>query len=310
MQMRALVRDIRYALRSLRSAPGFTCAALLTLVLGSGANTVIFSVINTALLSPPNFRYLDRIVHVFDVNRKTSSTDREINPSPGNFLDWRRQTRAFDQMAAWRNWYYALAGPEERSDRPESVRGVRISPAFFSMLGVDLAMGRGYQADEDTPGHDLVVILASSLWKRYFGGDPAIVGRKVSIDGRPFIVVGILPDDFRFLQPDFELWMPLSVDERFNARDDHSVMVFGRLAAGVSVAQAQSELDSIASGLERTHPDTNAGWGARIVPIYPTPFANARSLRSALLILCGAVGLVLLIACANVANLPLKIPSC
>jgi putative ABC transport system permease protein len=116
-------------------------------------------------------------------------------------------------------------------------------------------------------------------------------------------VVGILPDGFRFLQPDFELWMPLSVDERFNARDDHSVMVFGRLAAGVSVAQARSELDSIASGLERTHPDTNAGWGVRIIPIYPTPFANARSLRSALLILFGAVGLVVLIACANVANL-------
>jgi putative ABC transport system permease protein len=303
--MRALVKDIRYALRTLRSAPGFTCAALLTLALGSGANTAIFSVINTALLSPPNFRYLDRVVHVFDVNRKTAGSDIEINPSPGNFLDWRRQTRAFDEMAAWRNWYYSLGGPEGGRDRPESVRGVRISPSFFSMLGVDLAMGRTFQRDDETSGHDQVVILASSLWKRHFDGDPGILGTKVRIDGRPFIVVGILPEDFCFLQPDFEVWMPLTVDERFTTRNDHSVMVFGRLAPGVTVAQAQSEMDSMTGALERMHPDTNAGWGARLVPIYPTPFAIAGNLRSALLILFGAVALVLLIACANVANLML-----
>src|SRR5215831_1756867 len=108
--MGAFFQDIRYALRTLRTAPTFTCAALIALALGSGANTVIFSVINAALLSPPNFKHLDRIVEIFDVNRKTSAPGRDINPSPGNFLDWRRQTRAFDQIVAWRNWYYSLAG--------------------------------------------------------------------------------------------------------------------------------------------------------------------------------------------------------
>jgi len=311
--MRPLFQDIRYALRTLRKAPAFTSAALLTLALGIGANTVIFSVIHNVLLSPPNFKYLDRLAIVFDVHRKTAGPDLDINPSPGNFLDWRQQTRAFDQMAAWRNWYYSLAGPEGGPfdhnaggrDLPESVRGVRVSPAFFSMLGIDLAMGRGFQADEETPGRDQVVILASSLWKRHFGGNPAILGTKVRIDGNPFTVVGILPADFCFLQPDLELWMPLAVDHEFNTRDDHSVMVFSRRAPGVSMAQAQSEMDSIAGRLGRSHPDTNAGWGARIVPIYPSRYfnSNAGSLRSALLILFGAVALVLLIACANVANL-------
>jgi len=289
----------------LRTAPGFTFAALLTLALGIGANTAVFSVIDNVLLSPPNFKHLDRLAMVFDVNRRTARPDLDVNPSPGNFLEWRRETRAFDQMAAWRNWYYSLAGPEGGRDLPESVRGVRISPAFFSMLGIDLAMGRAFRADEETPGRDQVVILASSVWKRHFGGNPAILGTKVRIDARPFTVVGILPADFCFLQPDLELWMPLTVDDQFHSRDDHSVMVFGRLAPGLSMAQAQSEMDSISGGLERSHPDTNAGWGTRIIPIYPSRYFNssARSLRSALLILLGAVALVLLIACANVANL-------
>jgi len=303
--MNAVFQDIRYALRTLRMAPGFTAAALLTLALGIGANTVIFSVINTVLLSPPNFKHLNRLAIFFEVNRKTASPDADSNPSPGNFLDWREQTRAFDQIVSWRNWYYSLSGPEGGLDLPESVRGVRISPSFFSMLGIDLARGRAFQADEETPGRDQVVILASSLWKRHFGGNPAILGTKVRIDGRPFTVVGILPADFCFLQPDLELWMPLAVDNQFHARDDHSVMVFGRLAPGVSMAQAQSEMDSITGGLERSHPDTNAGWGAHVLPIYPSRYfnSNARSLRSTLLILFGAVALVLLIACANVANL-------
>ena len=304
--MRSVIQDIRYALRTLRAAPGFASAAVLTLALGIGANTVIFSVTNNVLLSPPNFQHLDRLAIVFDINRRASAgREPEMNPSPGNFLDWRQQARTFDQIAAWRNWYYSLAGPESGRDLPESVRGVRISPVFFSMLGIKLAMGRVFQSDEEMPGRDQVVILASSLWKRRFGGNPAVLGTTVRIDGRPFTVVGVLPEDFCFLQPDFELWMPLAVDDEFHSRDDHSVMVFGRLAPGVSMKQAQSEMDSISAGLERDYPNTNAAWGTRLVPIYPSRYfaPNAGKLRSALLILSGAVALVLLIACANIANL-------
>jgi putative ABC transport system permease protein len=304
--MLSVVQDLRYAVRTLRASPGFTCAALLTLALGIGANAVIFSVIDTALLSPPRFKHLDRLAIVFDFNRRaTGLWGREMNPSPGNFLDWRRQTRAFDRMAAWRNWYYSLSGPEGGRDLPESVRGVRISPGFFSMLGVDPAMGRLFQDDEETPGRDQVVILAASLWKRRFGGNPGILGTKVRIDGRPFTVVGVLPDDFCFLQPDLELWMPLPVDEGWQSRDDHSVMVFARCGPGVSMTQAQVEMDSLTAALERSHPDTNAGLSTHIVPIYPSRYfaPNAKNLRSALLVLSGAVALVLLIACANIANL-------
>jgi len=303
--MPALWQDVRYALRTLCAAPSFTLAALLTLALGIGANTVIFGVIRGVLLSPPNFRHLDRLVIVSDVNRKSAGPEEVINPSPGNYLDWRRQTRALDRMVAWRNWYYSLSGPEGAGDLPESVRGVRISPEFFSMLGIDFALGRGFHGDEEKPGRDQVVILASGLWKRHFDGDPAILGKQIRVDGRPSTVVGILPDDFCFLQPDLELWMPLNVDDEAYARDDHSVMVFGRLASGVSLPQAQAEMDAIAEGLAFLHPDTNAGWGTRLIPIYPSQYfnPNARSLRLALLVLSGAVALVLLTACANVASL-------
>ncbi len=301
--MRILLQDIQYALRSLRRVPGFTAAALVTLALGIGANTAIFSVIETVLLSPPNFRYLDRLAEVYGVNQKSGEPQREFNSTPSDFLDWRRQSRAFDAMAAWRNWYYSLAGPEGGSDLPESVRGVRVSPVFFSMLGIDFALGRGFDANAETPGQDQVVVLASSLWKRHFGGDPAILGTKVRVDGRPFTVVGVLPADFCFLRPDLELWMPMSVDQDLHTRADRSVMVFGRLAPGVSMAQAESELDAMSAELERTHPETNRGYRTRLMPVYPNRSSDVQNLRLALLILAGAVALVLLIACANLANL-------
>jgi hypothetical protein len=171
--MRSVIQDIRYALRTLRAAPAFAWAAALTLALGIGANTAIFSVINAVLLSPPNFRHLDRLAMLYGVNQKSSTVQRDLNFTPGDFLDWRGLSRSFDAMAAWRNWYYSLAGPEGGNDLPESVRGVRVSPAFFSMLGIDFALGRGFRSNEEVPGQDQVAVLASSLWKRHFGGDPS-----------------------------------------------------------------------------------------------------------------------------------------
>jgi putative ABC transport system permease protein len=303
--MDTLRQDIRYALRSLRLAPGFASVVLLTLALGTSANTAIFSVIDTVLLSSPNFKNLHRLVMIFDVNRTSGGPDFDTNPSPGNFLDWRKESHAFDQMAAWRNWYYSLASADDGGSLPESVRGVRVSPSFFSMLGIDFALGRGFRADEEMPGHDQVVVLSTGLWKRRFGSNPDILGQRLRIDGRPFTVIGVLPADFCFLQPDFELWMPLSVDNEFRNQYDHSVLVFGRLAPGVSIAHAQAEMNSISAVLERIHPDVNLGWRTRIASLYPSQYISpaAKSLRSTLLILFGAVAMVLLIACANVANL-------
>jgi predicted permease len=294
------IQDLRYGLRMLAKNPGFTAVAVLTLALGIGANTAIFSVIDTLMLCLPRFQHPDRLVCLIDKNPKVPP-EVEVNPSPGNFLDWREQARSFDDMAAWRNWYFTLSEPQTGATLSESLRGVRVSPTFFSMLGVKAALGRVFRREEEEPGHDQVVVLSDGLWKRRFAADRTIVGRKLLIDGRPFSVIGILASDFQFYQSDFEVWMPLSVDTAFHDRGDHSVMVFARLAPGVSIAQAQTEMEAMARRLGEAHPDTNAGWSVRVVPLFPN--REVRDVRPALLLLLGAAGVVLLIASANVANL-------
>ena len=287
--------DVRHVLRSLRRQPVFAAVSVLTLALGVGANTAIFSVIDTLLLRAPAIEHLDRLVSFRD--RNLQKIPFAVDPSPGNFLDWREQAHSFDQMAAWRNWYFTLSEPIGGIAATESVRGVRVSPNFCSMIGVDTALGRAFKTDEEAPGHDHVVILSDGLWKRRFGGDAKVVGRTVLIDGSPFTVIGVLPFSYQFFQPDLEMWMPLAVDAAFHDRSSHSVMVFGRLAPGASLPRAQAEMDAIAQTLGKTRPDTNAGWSVLVGKLYPTPEAEA--LRPALLVLMGAAGLVLLIACAE-----------
>ena len=297
-----LVRDLGYALRGARGNPGFTLVAVLTLTLGIGATTAVFTVADNFLLRPPPFANVDRLVGIRDVNPAQGWTvDDNVAASPGNFLDWRAQGRSFDHMIAWRNWFYSVAGPVGAGTVPEQIRGVRVSPSFFTMLGVQAAIGRTFLPEEETPGRDRVVVLTDGLWQRRYGGDPGIVGETLLVDGEPFTVVGVLPRGFHFLQTDFEMWMPLAVDEQFQVRDDHSVSVWARLAPGVSREAAQAELDAVTRGLEVAYPDTNAGWGAVLVPIHPQRYDGA--LERALLVLLGAVVCVLLIACANVANL-------
>ena len=298
-----LVRDLGYALRGARQNPGFTLVAVLTLALGIGANTAVFTVVDNILFRPPPFPHVDRLVSIRDVNPVQGWTaEDDVAGSPGNFLDWRAQSRSFDHMIAWRNWFYSVAGPEGRNIIPEQIRGVRISPSFFSMLGVQATLGRTFRPEEEEPGRDRVVILTDGLWQRRYGGDPDIVGETLLIDGQSFTVIGVLPRGFYFLQPDFEMWMPFVVDEHFRGRDEHSVSVWARLVPGVSREAAQAELDTITRRLETAYPDTNEGWGAAIVPVHP-PSRHAGTTRRALLVLLGAVGCVLLIACANVANL-------
>jgi putative ABC transport system permease protein len=291
--------DISHVLRSLRRQPGFAAVAVLTLALGIGANTAIFSVIDTLLLRAPDIQHLDRLVSLQE--RNLQKVPFAVDPSPGNFLDWREHTRSFDQMAAWRNWYFTLSEPVGGVAPSESVRGVRVSPNFFSMIGVETALGRAFTADEEASGHDRVVILSDGLWRRRFGGNATVVGRTVLVDGSPFTVIGVLPPGYQFFQPDLDMWMPLAVDASLHDRASHSVMVFGRLAPAASLPRAQAEMDVTARALAEMHPDANAGWDVVVTQVYPTP--EAKALRPALIVLMGAAGLVLLIACANVANL-------
>lgn len=293
-------RDVKYAMRTLVRNPGFTAVAVLTIALGISANTAIFSVIDTLLLRRPRFEHLERLVYLLDTNPRVPA-DVEVPPSPGNVLDWREEAQSFDRMAIWRIWYYTLIGSEGHAAFSESIRGVRVSSSFFSTLGVNAALGRTFRQEEENPGRDDVVILSNGLWNRRFAADPDIIGQQVLIDGRPMLVIGVLPSDFQFYLSDFEVWMPLTIADAFQDRHTHSVMVVARLAPGVPVAQAQAEMDTIAGRLEQVHPDTNAGWGVKVVPLYPS--CEVRDVRPALLVLLGAAGFVLLIACANVANL-------
>src|SRR6185295_15440857 len=299
--MGTIVHDLRCAIRMLRQSALFTGIAVVTLALGIGANTAIFSVVDNLFFRPPAFQHVDRLVYIIDTNPEKVPPDVEPPPSPGNVRDWRERARSFDDIAMWRNWYYAVREGGADAAVPESVRGQRVSPAFFRMLGVGAALGRTFGDDEAVPGRDGVVVLSHRLWMRRFGGDPTLVGRPLLIDGQPRTVIGILPEDFQFYQPDLELWMPLVEDAALRDRQNHSVLVFARLAPDVTIAQAQSELDGITTQLAREHPETNTGWGARILPLFPS--REVRDVRPALVVLLAASGLVLLIASVNVANL-------
>jgi predicted permease len=296
-----LTSDLRYGCRMLARNPGFTLVAILTLALGIGANTAVFTVADALLLRPPPFDRPERLHWIHDVNEALRLTVKDaVPPSPGNFVEWRDRNRSFDYMVAWRNWFFSVAGPDSHGLAAEQVRGVNVSPSFFDMLGVQAALGRTFRADEEEPGRDQVVVLSDGFWRRRFGGDPHIVGQRVLVDGRPFSIVGVLPSDFYFLWPDFAMFMPMRVDGEFrNNRASHSIVVLGRLAPGVTRSEAQSEMDRLARDLERAYPATNDGWSAVLLPVFPLN----KALRPAVLVLLGAVGCVLLIACINVASL-------
>ena len=198
-------------------------------------------VVDNFLFRPPPFEHVERLMSIRDVNPAQGWTvEDNVAGSPGNFLDWRAQSRSFDHLIAWRNWFYSVAGPEGRNPIPEQIRGVRISPSFFTMLGVQAVLGRTFVPEEEQPGREQVVILTDGLWRRRYGGDPGIVGETLLIDGQPFTVIGVLPRGFYFLQPDFEMWMPFAVDEDFRGRDEHSISVWARLAPGVSLRTSRT----------------------------------------------------------------------
>ena len=293
----SLLNDLRYNARTLRKQPGFVVLIVLILALGIGANTTIFSVVNAVLIRPLPYEAPERIVMLWETNQ-SKALPRSI-VSPANFLDWRTQNHVFDSLAAFRFWYYTVTGHGD----PERYQGARVSTSFFPLLGVRPMLGRNFLPEEEEVGRDHVVILSHGLWQRRFGSDQNVVGQTLTIDGEPFTVVGVLPASFRFtrvLNAELELWMPLAFAPQQLTRADHSITVYARLKQGVSLPQAQAEMDSIARRLEQEYPDTNTGWGVRVNNLHEQA---TQPIRPTLLILLVVVGFVLLIACANVANL-------
>ncbi|HVX66221.1 MAG TPA: ABC transporter permease [Bryobacteraceae bacterium] len=287
-----MLRDIRYALRTLAKAPGFTLGAILTLALGIGANTAIFSVIHGVLIRPLPYRDPGRLVRIHE-------TETELPRAPitgPDFLDYRAQSRLFESMASYAPDGASLTG----GDRAERVQVTLNTYNLFSLLGVQPFLGRDFRPeDEGWEKHKPVVILSHGLWQRRFGSDRRVLERKIMLNGVPCDVVGVMPKNFRPLWP-ADLWVADTPPSAENMRSSHDRFAVGRLAPNVTIAQARAEMSAIAKRLERAHPASNKAIGVNLVPLAEDVSGG---IRSTLLVLSGAVALVLLIACANVANL-------
>ncbi|MET0645739.1 MAG: ABC transporter permease [Pyrinomonadaceae bacterium] len=292
-------QDLRYGVRTLVKSPAFTIVAVLSLALGIGANTAIFSVVNSILLRPLPYPESERIVAVWHTPPQESFPGMtQFSVSPGNYLDWKEQSRSFEQMAIYQ---YAGLSLSAGSD-PVPVTGAAVSSDFFTVLRARVDRGRTFSPEEEQKGRDQSVILGHGLWQRAFGGDPNLVGRTVNLNSRSFTVVGVMPAGFEF-PAEAELWVPLAWDaEESQTRAIHDYLVVARLKPEASVSQAQAEMSTISSRLEQQYPDANKGWGAVVIPLQEDLVGDV---RPALLVLFSAVGFVLLIACANVANLML-----
>jgi putative ABC transport system permease protein len=289
--MQTLWQDLRYSGRMLLKNPGFTLIAVVTLALGIGANTAIFSVVNGVLLRPLAYHEPERIMTLLQEGRGPVS--------PANFLDFRANSQSFAQMAAAEAWGGTLASNE----RPEVVAGLRMGEGLFEMLGVPPLLGRTLQAEDYGPGKDHVLVLSHKLWQRAFGGDPKIVGRQLVLSNESYTVVGVMPPQFLF--PPFwstraEMWAPLDLRPRATQRGGNSLRVFARLKPGAGQAQAQAEVDAINKRLALAYPDANTGLNVRVTPLNEKVVG---SVRPALVALSVTVCFVLLIACVNVACL-------
>src|SRR2546426_5570219 len=293
--MSNLLLDLRYALRTLIKNPLTTGGLVLALALGIGANTVMFSMLNALLFRALPFPDLDRTVSLAEHHPHRGSDRNDV--SPGNFLEWRRQARSFEQLTALRWWEVNLAG----GNQPEWTPGAMVSAPFFATLGVSPALGRAFRPDEERLESDRVGILSHGLWQRRFGADPAVLGRVVQLSGEPYTVVGVAPASFNF-PPGVGIWAPLRLTPKDAQNfDGRSMRVVGRLKPGVSLERARVEMREIAKRLEREHPD-DAGWSVLVHPVLED---TARFYLPGLTILVIAVVLVLLIACANAASLML-----
>lgn len=289
-------QDIQYALRTFTRNPAFTLIAVVTLALGAGPNSAIFSIVNAVLLRPLPYRDVDRIVMLWETNKQRGF---DLMPVSGvTFSDWKRDSKSFEEMApAFTISEYGFnvtAGGE-----PERAQAGQAAANFFDVLGVRPVLGRTFLPEEDQPGGNPVVLISEALWTRRFARSPSIIGRAIGLDGRSRTVVGVLPHAIDSLIK-VDLWIPIALNLAVQPRNNHQYGIMARLKPGVTAAQAQAEMTGIAKRLEQQFPATNAGMGALVIPINEIV---AGRIRPALLVLLVSVGLLLLIACANVANL-------
>jgi len=290
-------QDLHYAARMLRKSPGFTTVAVLTLALGIGANTAVYSVIDAVFLKPLPYPHSEQIVMVWEDVHLPHYKNNQNTPAPGNFAHWKRRNSVFSGMAAigYRSWN--LTGSAE----PARIEGEAFSSDIFSVLQTYPALGRPFTPEEDRPGSSHVALLGYGLWASRFGGDLSAIGRKILLDGEDYTVVGVMPPDFRFPDPDDQLYVPLALtDEQLANHGSHYLRIVARLKDGVTLAQAQSEMSLIGRQLTEQHPDSNTGVGVSVISLRDQ---IAGSMRRPLFVLSAVVGLLLLMVCANVANL-------
>jgi putative ABC transport system permease protein len=292
--METLLQDIRYSIRVLLKSPGFTAVALLTLILGIGANTAIFSVVNAVLLRPLPYEEPEKLVFISE----RSPVLEGMSVSYPNYLDWREQNGVFESIGVYRRVSFNLTG----SGAPERLAGGEVSADLFNALKAKPAVGRTFFAEEDRPGAEPVVVLGYGLWQRRFGKNADVIGQTVMLNSKTHTIIGVMQPDFRF-PSGVDLWVPvgLNADNPSWVRGNHpGLYAVARLKGGVTISQARAEMDTIAARLEQQYPQSNAASGVTITPLFNRIVGDV---RPALLVLLAAVGFVLLIACANVANL-------
>ena len=293
------LQDVRHGLRLLVRNPGFTAATVLTLTLGIGATTTVFSVVDAVLLQPPPFSDSGRLVTLWQTD---PDSGQPAEAASANFLDWRAQATSFERVAAIEPYSFDVTG----TGRPEVLYASAVTEGFFTLLGAEAAHGRTFRPEEYRPGSG-VVVLTDGIWQRRFGRDAGIIGRSLVLDGEPYTVIGVLAPDFEVGlergRGARDIFVPKAIAEwETFRRGDGWWHVVARLRRGVTLAEAQAEMDTVAARLAADHPRTNAGVGARVVPLQAS---QVEAVRPTLLLLQGLVALVLLIACINVANLML-----
>jgi len=291
------LQDVRYGARLLRRSPGFTAVAAITLALGVGANTAIFTVVNAIVLRPLPFSEPNRLVRIWESNPEKGWP--QFSASHPTYLDWRARAQSFERLAAQTSAGFTLTSGGDA----QIVRGLAVTTDLLPVLAVNPELGRNFTSEEDHPGgRTNVTIVTHRFWEQKLASNPSVLGTAITLDGQPYEIIGVLPKSFGWGPATLDLLVPLAPNPA-RARGDHRLLVAGRLRPGVSLKQAQSEMDGIAAQIARQYPDSNSGWGIRMLTFYD--WIVPAETRQSLLIFMGAVGLVLLIACGNVASLML-----